>query len=408
MSHGVFISYSHKDKPIADGICAKMEADGLRCWIAPRDIRSGEDWPTAIANGIAGSKIMVLVFSQNSNMSADISRELYLAANGKVIIIPFVIENVKPEAGKAYYLGRTHWLDAMNPPTEEQIGQLIERTHSLINPTGSAGRADRVLSPAKLLDFGQGFHRKRPWAILVALFLVVALALGAISFIPKLRATFFPVGLTTGGSIDPAFYLHREDFNDPQFDGGLPPNWSLPVDGCPNIKVMQENGTLTFQAPAKINPNCSAGLNSHYLLSQIAAVEFAISVSPEMGVDHPSFAFFLATTANDSNSIHLICGLNGAGSGCDVRKDQELVYQTKRFTDTPGKSYTFRIEVLDPDQMSFRFLANGETIGEFTVPPVDFPFYKDLPFQMMGGINNQDDNTRAGQYYLNYFAVEQR
>ena len=92
MVHDVFISYSHKDQPIADGICAKLEADGLRCWIAPRDIDPGEDWPAAIATGIAASKVMVLVFSQNSNMSEEVSRELYLAANSKVVIIPFVIE----------------------------------------------------------------------------------------------------------------------------------------------------------------------------------------------------------------------------------------------------------------------------------------------------------------------------
>ena len=37
MVHDVFISHSQKDKPIADGICAKLQATGVRCWIAPRD-----------------------------------------------------------------------------------------------------------------------------------------------------------------------------------------------------------------------------------------------------------------------------------------------------------------------------------------------------------------------------------
>src|SRR5512141_999235 len=152
MAHDVFISYSHKDQPIADGICAKMEAGGLSCWIAPRDIDPGEDWPSAIASGIAGSKVMVLVFSQNSNMSEEVSRELYLAANSKVIIIPFVIENVRPEAGKAYYLGRTHWLDAMNPPTNAQIGQLIERVRALMKEGAQPAAS------------GAGLGRGRKWA----------------------------------------------------------------------------------------------------------------------------------------------------------------------------------------------------------------------------------------------------
>jgi hypothetical protein len=134
MTHDVFISYSSKDKPIADGICANLEAAGIRCWIAPRDIAPGEDWPTAITTAISGSKVMVLVFSANSNSSADVSREIILAANHTLTIIPFKIENVEPEPGKQYYLARTHWMEAMNPPTTEQIQKLVERVHVILPP----------------------------------------------------------------------------------------------------------------------------------------------------------------------------------------------------------------------------------------------------------------------------------
>src|SRR5690242_9011101 len=127
MAHDIFISHSNKDKPVADAICANLESAGLRCWIAPRDVAPGENWPTAIANAISHSSVMVLIFSAHSNSSDEVSRELHLAANSKVVIIPFKIENVELEPGKRYYLGPTHWLDAMNPPTQAQINQLIER-----------------------------------------------------------------------------------------------------------------------------------------------------------------------------------------------------------------------------------------------------------------------------------------
>ncbi|WP_423948599.1 toll/interleukin-1 receptor domain-containing protein, partial [Candidatus Binatus sp.] len=39
MAHDVFISHSARDKPYADAICAKLESRGIRCWIAPRDVR---------------------------------------------------------------------------------------------------------------------------------------------------------------------------------------------------------------------------------------------------------------------------------------------------------------------------------------------------------------------------------
>jgi hypothetical protein len=125
MAHDVFISYSHKNKAIADAICAALENAGVRCWIAPRDIAPGLDWPTAISNAINESRLMVLVFSIDSNASKDVSRELILAANSNLIIIPFKIDAIDPEPGKQYYLARTHWLDAMNPPTRAQIDILV-------------------------------------------------------------------------------------------------------------------------------------------------------------------------------------------------------------------------------------------------------------------------------------------
>ena len=141
MAHDVFISYSHKNKPIADAICAALENSGVRCWVAPRDIAPGLDWPTAISHGIAESRVMVLVFSIDSNSSKDVSRELILAANSNLIIIPFRIDDIAPEPGKQYYLARTHWLDAVNPPTREQIDKLVGYVRSFTTDQAALGTA---------------------------------------------------------------------------------------------------------------------------------------------------------------------------------------------------------------------------------------------------------------------------
>ena len=51
-SHDVFISHSTKNKTIADAVCATLEAHGIRCWMAPRDIKPGADWGESILDGI--------------------------------------------------------------------------------------------------------------------------------------------------------------------------------------------------------------------------------------------------------------------------------------------------------------------------------------------------------------------
>ena len=136
MTHEVFISYSHHDKAIADGVCANLEQAGIRCWIAPRDIAPGHDWPASISDAIKHSRVMVLIFSSRSNSSDDVGRELILAANNKLVIVPFRIEDIPPEPGKEYYLARTHWLDAMDPPTQEQVNKLVSCVHSLLVEAG--------------------------------------------------------------------------------------------------------------------------------------------------------------------------------------------------------------------------------------------------------------------------------
>ena len=84
----IFISHSSKDKTIADAVCATFEANGLRCWVAPRDVRPGAAWGAAIVDAIQNSRVMVLIFSDNANTSGQIAREVERAADSGITIVP--------------------------------------------------------------------------------------------------------------------------------------------------------------------------------------------------------------------------------------------------------------------------------------------------------------------------------
>lgn len=141
MEHTIFISYSTKDTSIANELRADLEAAGLGCWIAPRDITPGEDWPTAIVGAVSRSRVMVLLFSSNANASADVSRELHLANDARVPIVALRLENVTPSLANQYCLADAHWLDA-NPPAREQFPKLIELLKSLWPDLAAADDAD--------------------------------------------------------------------------------------------------------------------------------------------------------------------------------------------------------------------------------------------------------------------------
>src|SRR5262245_1293146 len=108
MAHDVFISHSSRDKTVADAVCATLERRGIRCWIAPRDVPPGEAWPRVITGAINGSRVMVLVVSAAANTSDQIGREVTLAANRGLTIVPIRVEDVVPNDELAYYLARVH------------------------------------------------------------------------------------------------------------------------------------------------------------------------------------------------------------------------------------------------------------------------------------------------------------
>lgn len=121
MAHDVFISYSNKDKPVADAVCAGLEGRGIRCWVAPRDILPGFDWGAAIIDAISGAKVMVLIFSGNANASPQIKREVERAVAKGVKILPFRIEDVPMSKSLEYFISTPHWLDALTQPLEGHI-----------------------------------------------------------------------------------------------------------------------------------------------------------------------------------------------------------------------------------------------------------------------------------------------
>lgn len=124
MPYDAFISYCSEDKKIADAVCGTLEANKIRCWIAPRDVGPGRTWGSAIIEAIGESAVMVVIFSQHSNGSPQVMREIERAVNKGVAIIPFRVENVVPSKDLEYFISSCHWLDAMNPPLEKHIGEL--------------------------------------------------------------------------------------------------------------------------------------------------------------------------------------------------------------------------------------------------------------------------------------------
>lgn len=134
MAHDVFISYGSPDKQTADATCAWLEAKGIRCWIAPRDVRPGMPYGGELTNALRESRILVLILSSHANYSSHVAREVEQAAHFGVRILPLRVEEVKPSDDLQFFINSVHWLDAFTPPLEAHLHQVSTAVERLLQP----------------------------------------------------------------------------------------------------------------------------------------------------------------------------------------------------------------------------------------------------------------------------------
>jgi uncharacterized RDD family membrane protein YckC len=146
----IFISHSSKDTLAASAIKQHLQNRGLRCWKAPDDIQPGESWPQAIMRAISNSQIMLLVWSGNSVISQEVSKELTLAMQSKLTVVPFRIEDVQASAEWAYHLANTHWMNAFEGPIEQYFDGLANYVGKIIPGCGEQRNERETKSLADL------------------------------------------------------------------------------------------------------------------------------------------------------------------------------------------------------------------------------------------------------------------
>jgi hypothetical protein len=125
MAHEVFISYAKDDGQAADIVCRALEAEGIGCWYAPRDVPPGAVFEDAIVTAISASRLMLLILSAHALGSRFVMRECAYADDEGVTVLPLRIEDVRPGGALKLYIGSVQWLDALTPPLESHLERLI-------------------------------------------------------------------------------------------------------------------------------------------------------------------------------------------------------------------------------------------------------------------------------------------
>jgi TIR domain/Protein kinase domain len=146
LSRDVFIAHSSEDRLQAEALCSALEAHGIGCWIAPRDVIGGQDYAEALVDAVGSCRALVLVFSRHANDSAHVHRELELAVTRRVPIVPIRIEQAPMAKAVQYFVGSHHWLDAFDGPIERHLDRLVSSIRALLR--GREAESERAGAPA--------------------------------------------------------------------------------------------------------------------------------------------------------------------------------------------------------------------------------------------------------------------
>jgi hypothetical protein len=84
----IFLSYSRKDKGIAEQLENRLKAAGYEMWIDIEGIRGGDLWREAIVKAIDQADALLVLLSPNSVKSDNVCTELVLATENKTRIVP--------------------------------------------------------------------------------------------------------------------------------------------------------------------------------------------------------------------------------------------------------------------------------------------------------------------------------
>ena len=139
MARHAFISHSHKDADASNAIVAALESRGVKCWTAPRDVTPGGSYAESIITAIENSSCFVLVYTQNSNVSPHVLREVERALALGINIIPLRFDDSSISKSLDYLLATVHWLSVIAQPRQTAIRDAADRIAScVIVPNESA------------------------------------------------------------------------------------------------------------------------------------------------------------------------------------------------------------------------------------------------------------------------------
>jgi TolB-like protein/Tfp pilus assembly protein PilF len=126
LGHDLFVSYASQDAAVANSLVENLEQHGLKCWIAPRDVKPGAQYADAIVRAINEADAVVLVMSESAVASSHVGKEIERGSSKRKPIIAFRIDAAPLNHALEYFLSESQWIDVAQLGMPAALTKLAE------------------------------------------------------------------------------------------------------------------------------------------------------------------------------------------------------------------------------------------------------------------------------------------
>lgn len=89
----VFLSYAHEDRELAEELADRLAIEGIKVWVADRELYPGDNWPLEVGKALQRSDAMIVMLSPAYVSSPRLQNEYSYAlgaANYRQRVIPVI------------------------------------------------------------------------------------------------------------------------------------------------------------------------------------------------------------------------------------------------------------------------------------------------------------------------------
>ncbi|MDF1754416.1 MAG: toll/interleukin-1 receptor domain-containing protein [Verrucomicrobiales bacterium] len=120
----VFVSYSKHDRKRVLPVIEHLKASGHQIWIDRHGIEGAASWREEIVEALTHSKYLLFFASKRSYRSINVGKELCLAADENLVIIPVLLEDCKPDGAGKFIVAGLQRIDARDRSPRETASDL--------------------------------------------------------------------------------------------------------------------------------------------------------------------------------------------------------------------------------------------------------------------------------------------